>query len=333
VDECDFELSSGSSTSGLWLVNGADHTGGASASYTNRITVKGCQFNGGGVGIGIMDDGGVSHHFSDNNFNNLDTDIRVANVNGLVIDGENEFEGETTTAISFAATKKSGTAVSATSNAVIVGNVFSNSGAINLITYVASALTAQFMCGNLFINNNAGGSPTTGLTNVTSHFGFANTQGGTGISTNQALGNFLGGAGAGGVALRVGAKTTLAATETGLWNNESPVTRFYVGDGSGFSVAFAKRTGSVTTDLVTFNDTGTVAAFTGNVSATGALMPAGKVFPGTDASAAQTAAGLMAGTGVPNNANGNNGDFYFRSDGGAGTSVYMRRAGAWVGVV
>lgn len=43
--------------------------------------------------------------------------------------------------------------------------------------------------------------------------------------------------------------------------------------------------------------------------------------------------GLRMTTGVPNNANGINGDFCFRSDGGAGTSIYMKRAGAWVGIV
>lgn len=58
-----------------------------------------------------------------------------------------------------------------------------------------------------------------------------------------------------------------------------------------------------------------------------------KVYPGTDAGVLQTAAGLMGGTGAPNNANGADGDFYFRSDGGAGTSIYHRRAGAWVGIV
>lgn len=55
-----------------------------------------------------------------------------------------------------------------------------------------------------------------------------------------------------------------------------------------------------------------------------------KIFPGTDGAAAQSASGLYAGTGVPNNANGANGDIYFRSDGGAGTTIYQRRAGTWV---
>lgn len=48
---------------------------------------------------------------------------------------------------------------------------------------------------------------------------------------------------------------------------------------------------------------------------------------------AQTAVKLTAGTGAPNNADGSNGDFYFRSDGGASTTIYQKRTGAWVGIV
>ena len=60
---------------------------------------------------------------------------------------------------------------------------------------------------------------------------------------------------------------------------------------------------------------------------------AAKIFPGKDDGSVQTTAGIYAGTGAPNNANGNDGDFYFRADGGALTTVYHKRAGAWVGVV
>lgn len=58
----------------------------------------------------------------------------------------------------------------------------------------------------------------------------------------------------------------------------------------------------------------------------------GQFYPATDAAASQTAAGIFAGTGAPNNANGNNGDIYIRSDGGALTTIYQRRTGAWAGV-
>ena len=58
-----------------------------------------------------------------------------------------------------------------------------------------------------------------------------------------------------------------------------------------------------------------------------------KIFAGTDAGAAQTASGIYAGTGAPSNANGNNGDYYFRSDGGVTTHIYFKAAGAWAGII
>jgi len=39
---------------------------------------------------------------------------------------------------------------------------------------------------------------------------------------------------------------------------------------------------------------------------------------------------LRFGAGVPAVTLGVDGDFYLRTDGGAGTAIYQRRAGAWV---
>jgi len=64
-------------------------------------------------------------------------------------------------------------------------------------------------------------------------------------------------------------------------------------------------------------------------ASSGQLTFGNKIFPSTDAAAKQTVAGIYAGNGVPNNANGANGDFYFRGDGAAGTFVYHRAGGAW----
>jgi hypothetical protein len=69
------------------------------------------------------------------------------------------------------------------------------------------------------------------------------------------------------------------------------------------------------------------------ITTTGVTSAINKIYPGTDGAAFQTAAGIYAGTGAPNNANGSDGDFYFRGDGGVLTTIYQRRAGAWVGVV
>lgn len=63
------------------------------------------------------------------------------------------------------------------------------------------------------------------------------------------------------------------------------------------------------------------------------LRTAGKIQPGDDSGGYQSATGMYGGTGAPNNANGIDGDFYLRSDGGALTTIYHKRAGTWVGVV
>jgi hypothetical protein len=51
------------------------------------------------------------------------------------------------------------------------------------------------------------------------------------------------------------------------------------------------------------------------------------------ANAIQDNTGMYGFVGAPSNSNGSNGDFYFRSDGGAGTTIYQKRAGSWVGIV
>jgi hypothetical protein len=60
---------------------------------------------------------------------------------------------------------------------------------------------------------------------------------------------------------------------------------------------------------------------------------AGKWFPPTPPKATQSVCAISAGTGAPNNADGANGDIYFNAAGGALTTIYQRRAGAWVAVL
>jgi hypothetical protein len=62
---------------------------------------------------------------------------------------------------------------------------------------------------------------------------------------------------------------------------------------------------------------------------------AGKLYPPQDTGTTQTASAHYAGTGVPNNANGVNGDYYFRSDtpGTANQRIYVKSGGVWVGIV
>lgn len=61
----------------------------------------------------------------------------------------------------------------------------------------------------------------------------------------------------------------------------------------------------------------------------------GPVYHAQDGNTTQATSALFQGTGVPNNANGNNGDFYLRGDtpGTANQRLYVKSAGAWVGIV
>jgi len=60
-----------------------------------------------------------------------------------------------------------------------------------------------------------------------------------------------------------------------------------------------------------------------------------KVYLPQDSGVTQSSCAIYAGTGVPSNANGANGDYYHRSDtpGTANQRIYVKSAGAWVGIV
>lgn len=58
-----------------------------------------------------------------------------------------------------------------------------------------------------------------------------------------------------------------------------------------------------------------------------------RFYPPDPTQTAQTSCSVFASTGAPSNANGSNGDIYFNAAGGALTTIYQKRAGAWVGIV
>ncbi|HEX8512688.1 MAG TPA: glycosyl hydrolase family 28-related protein, partial [Allosphingosinicella sp.] len=96
IDLCTIQAQSLAS---IWIVNGGDITPEASYSFTNRISVTRCQLNvayngnpNDPQGYCILDDGGTSHAFRDNNYNGSVTHIRAAGVTPLLISG-GEFEG------------------------------------------------------------------------------------------------------------------------------------------------------------------------------------------------------------------------------------------------
>lgn len=124
----------------------------------------------------------------------------------------------------------------------------------------------------------------------------------------------------------------------------SYITQQLSGGTSGYG-SFTQYTDSATYNTGFGTETnGDLAAYTGrfpgtagtkfmSLTAAGLLSTKGPMRPAQDTGAIQTACGLYAGTGAPNNSNGQNGDIYFRGDGGASTTVYQRRAGSWVGIV
>lgn len=83
---------------------------------------------------------------------------------------------------------------------------------------------------------------------------------------------------------------------------------------------------------------GVVAWFYGTASKlttmAGGLQLTAAIQPGTPAGATQ-AGQIFQGSGAPNNANGNNGDSYFRTDtpGTANQRLYVKSAGAWTGIL
>jgi hypothetical protein len=89
VANCDFTRCN---TAGVWLVNGPSLEPSSSGGFTNRITIRECQFNGCGQ-FSIVDDGGVDHVIRDNNYNYATTaHLRAAGCTKLLVQG-GEWEG------------------------------------------------------------------------------------------------------------------------------------------------------------------------------------------------------------------------------------------------
>jgi len=118
-----------------------------------------------------------------------------------------------------------------------------------------------------------------------------------------------------------GAVNSIATGLPSTWNGNyglgfehvGAVSRLYVGDGSGYSVVYSKRSGETTTDVLKLDDSG-------NVAVNGSLSPSNSTVKWT------------AGAGAPAFASPI-GSIYSRTDGGAGTSLYVNEtglAGGWV---
>ena len=109
IEDCSFAIGDGNKHCGVWIVNGPNKNQGAEPFWTNRISIKKCEFNGGPGSVFIWDDGGVSHVFEDNNYNGAGTHIIATGVNSLRVTG-GEYELNTAPAIIFSLSKRNGTA-------------------------------------------------------------------------------------------------------------------------------------------------------------------------------------------------------------------------------
>lgn len=76
-------------------------------------------------------------------------------------------------------------------------------------------------------------------------------------------------------------------------------------------------------------------SFTGTIGGTSAALAIRSQNPLTPAGLTQNSTAIYGSSGIPSNVNGNNGDYYFRSDtpAVANQRIYVKSAGAWVGIV
>ncbi len=73
---------------------------------------------------------------------------------------------------------------------------------------------------------------------------------------------------------------------------------------------------------------------TGQATALPALLEmAGPFYPANPDATPQVDTAIYGGFGVPSNASGANGDFYFRSDGTVGSNIYKKAAGLWAAIL
>lgn len=94
--------------------------------------------------------------------------------------------------------------------------------------------------------------------------------------------------------------------------------------GQGANVILQNSTGSTSVEIAEYNGEFVIRTFSAGAWAERArILPAGgvRIF---------NFSAVYSGTGVPGAGLGANGDFYLRQDGGAGTCIYQKRAGAWV---
>lgn len=146
VANCDFAACN---VAGVWLVNGPDLNPSAAGGFTNRITIRECQFNSCGQ-YSIIDDGGVDHVIRDNNYNYATVaHLRGAGVTKLLVQG-GEWEGAPINVILTSATR-AGRGVGQNGAVCLQGNDFTQPGGTAAVS-VQSACAGLSLIANGFSN-------------------------------------------------------------------------------------------------------------------------------------------------------------------------------------
>lgn len=150
-------------TAGIWLVNGPDLNPAAGGGYTNRITIRECQFNSCGE-YSIVDDGGIDHVIRDNNYNHATTaHIRAAGVSKLLVQG-GEWEGAPRNVILTSDTRAA-RGVGQNGSVCLQGNDFTQPGGIAAV-WIASSCAGLSLIANGFSNMGGSAALIQGVANV-----------------------------------------------------------------------------------------------------------------------------------------------------------------------
>lgn len=151
-------------TAGIWLVNGPDLNPAAGGGYTNRITIRECQFNGCGQ-YSILDDGGVDHVIRDNNYNYATVaHLRAAGVTKLLVQG-GEWEGAPRNVV-LRADSLSGRGVGQNGAVCFQSNDFTQPGGVAAIR-IESSCAGLALIANGFSNMGGPAALVQGVANVT----------------------------------------------------------------------------------------------------------------------------------------------------------------------
>ncbi|HEX7239240.1 MAG TPA: glycosyl hydrolase family 28-related protein [Longimicrobiaceae bacterium] len=162
IENCDIAACN---KAGIWLVNGPDLHPSAGGGFTNRITIRECQFNGCGQ-YSIIDDGGLDHMIRDNNFNYATTaHLRAAGVSNLLVQG-GEWEGAPRNVVITSVTEQAQRGVGQCGSVCLMNNDFTQPGGVAAVQ-VTSACAGLSVIANGFANMGNAGALIQGLHNVT----------------------------------------------------------------------------------------------------------------------------------------------------------------------